>query len=85
MAWVEGDKRIAVLTGIAVFLTNLVWKSFNPLVHGAMVPLGILLARNVLLVFLALDAARLVAASHTPAEREQRAEPPVAQVDARPR
>jgi len=85
VAWVEGDKRIAVLTGIAVFLTNLVWKSFNPLVHGAMVPLGILLARNVLLVFLALDAARLVAASHTPAEREQRAEPPVAQVDARPR
>ena len=63
VAWVEGDKRIAVLTGLAVFLTNLVWKSFNPLVHGAMVPLATLLARNVLLVVLALVAARVVASA----------------------
>ena len=74
VAWVEGDKRIAVLTGLAVFLTNLVWKSFNPLVHGAMVPLATLLARNVLLVVLALDSARVVAS----AQREQRPEPPIA-------
>jgi hypothetical protein len=63
IAWVEGNKRIAVLIGLAVFLTNLVWKSFNPLVHGAMVPLATLLARNVLLVVLALDAARVVASA----------------------
>ena len=63
MAWVEGDRRIAVLIGLAVFLTNLVWKSFNPLVHGAMVPLATLLARNVLLVVLALDSARVVASA----------------------
>jgi len=63
IAWVEGNKRIAVLIGLAVFLTNLVWKSFNPLVHGAMVPLATLLARNVLLVVLALVAARVVASA----------------------
>jgi hypothetical protein len=60
VAWVEGDRRIAVLTGLAVFLSNLVWKAFNPLIHGAMNPLVILLARNVLLAILAFDAARLV-------------------------
>ena len=63
VAWVEGDKRIAVVTGLAVFLTNLVWKSFNPLVHGAMGPLAMLLARNVLLAGLALGAARLLASA----------------------
>jgi hypothetical protein len=62
VAWVEGDKRVAVLTALAVFLTNLVWKSFNPLIHGAMGPVVMLLARNLLLALIALDAARLVAA-----------------------
>jgi hypothetical protein len=61
VAWVEGDRRIAVLTALAVFLTNLVWKSFNPLVHGAMGPLVMLLARNLLLAVIAVDVARLVA------------------------
>jgi hypothetical protein len=64
VAWVEGDKRVALLTGLAVFLTNLVWKSFNPLVHGEMGPLVMLLARNLLLALLALDAARLVTRAH---------------------
>jgi hypothetical protein len=61
IAWVEGDRRTAVLTALAVFLTNLVWKAFNPLMHGAMGPLVMLLARNLLLAVIALDAARLVA------------------------
>ena len=60
VAWVEGDRRVAIQTAIAVFMTNLVWKAFNPLIHHAMNPLVILLARNVLLVVLAIDAARLV-------------------------
>jgi hypothetical protein len=60
VAWVEGDRRVAIQTALAVFMTNLVWKAFNPLIHHAMNPLVILLARNVLLVVLAIDAARLV-------------------------
>ena len=60
VAWVEGDTRIAALTTLVVFLTNLVWKSFNPLTRGDMGAIVMLLARNVLLAVLALDAARLV-------------------------
>jgi hypothetical protein len=61
VAWVERDRRIAVLTGLAVFLTNLEYKSFTPLIHGAMDALALVLARNLLLGVLAVDAARLLA------------------------
>jgi hypothetical protein len=60
IAWAEDDRRLAILAAVAVFLTNLVWKSFNPLLHGAITALVMLLARNVLLAVLAIDAARLV-------------------------
>jgi hypothetical protein len=60
IAWVEGDRRAAVLTGLAVFLTNLEWKSFGPLLRGEAVALAILLARNLLLAFIAFDVARMV-------------------------
>jgi hypothetical protein len=60
VAWVEGDTRVAVLTALAVFLSNLAFKSFTPLLRGEAGALAIVIARNVLLVVLALDAARLV-------------------------
>lgn len=61
IAWVEKDRRISVLTGLVVFFTNLVYKSFNPLMHGSPRALATLLARNVLLAVLAFEAARLLA------------------------
>ena len=61
VAWVEGDKRAAVLTGFAVFLTNLEWKSFGPLLRGEPSGIALLLARNLLLTFIAFDVARRVA------------------------
>jgi hypothetical protein len=60
IAWAEGDRRVAMLAALAILLTNLVWKSFNPLLHGATGPLVMLLARNALLVIVVLDAARLL-------------------------
>jgi hypothetical protein len=60
IAWSDEDRRIAVLSALAILLTNLVWKSFNPLLHGAAGPMVMLLARNSLLVIVALDAARLM-------------------------
>lgn len=60
IAWVEKDRRISVLTGLAVFLTNLVFKSFSPLLHGAPRALMLVHARNLLLAFLVFDAARLL-------------------------
>ena len=56
----EGSTDFAVLTGIAVFLTNLAFKSFVPLLHGAPSALTIVLARNLLLAVLAVDAVRLL-------------------------
>jgi hypothetical protein len=63
IAWVERDRRLAILSALAIFLTNLVWKAFNPLLHSGTAPLVSLLARNVVLAVLAIDAARLVGRS----------------------
>ena len=60
VAWVEKDRRTAVLTGLAVFLTNLVFKSFHPLIHGSPRALTIVLARNLLLAVVAFHVARLL-------------------------
>jgi hypothetical protein len=59
IAWVEKDTRSAALATLAVFLSNLVWKSFNPLLHGAAGALAMVNARNLLLAAIALDAMRL--------------------------
>ena len=61
VAWSEGDKRSAVLTGLAVFLTNLEWKSFGPLLRGEASGIGLVLARNALLIFIVFDVARRLA------------------------
>ena len=60
VAWVEKDRRTAVLTGLVVFLTNLVFKSFHPLIHGSPRALTIVLARNLLLAVVAFQVARLL-------------------------
>jgi hypothetical protein len=61
VAWVEKDRRTAVLVGLAIFLSNLIWKDFRALLLGVPRPLVTLMARNLLLAFLAFDAARRVA------------------------
>jgi len=60
VAWVEGDTGIAVFTGLAVFLSNLAYKSFAPLLRGAPRALAIVHSRNLLLVCLAIVAVRLL-------------------------
>jgi hypothetical protein len=61
IAWFEKDRRTAVLVGLAVFFTNLVFKSFNPLTHGSPRAIATVLARNLLLAVLAVVAARMLA------------------------
>ena len=60
MAWTERDRRIAVSTGIAVFLTNLVYKDFNALLHGVPRAIALVNGRNLFLIVLTLMAARLL-------------------------
>ena len=60
IAWVEKIANRRVLTGLAVFVTNLVYKSFSPLMHGFPRAVATLHLRNLLLAVLAFDAARLL-------------------------
>ena len=39
IAWAQRDRRLAVLAALAILLTNLIWKSFTPLVRGEIRPL----------------------------------------------
>ena len=61
IAWAEKDRRIALMTGFAVFLTNLVFKSGNPMMRGSPRALATLLLRNAFILVLAIVAARLLA------------------------
>jgi len=61
VAWAEGDASVAVMTALLVFVTNLEFKSFAPLLRGEIRALLTLEARNVLLVLFAIGMARLVA------------------------
>jgi hypothetical protein len=63
VAWVEKDRRVAVLDGMAVFLTNLVYKSFHPLLNHETRPLLTLLLRNAFLIGFAIYAGRLLASA----------------------
>jgi hypothetical protein len=63
VAWAEDDARAAALTAAAVFLTNLVFKSFVPLLRGEPGAFALVVARNALLAVLAIYAFRLIARS----------------------
>jgi hypothetical protein len=66
VAWAEKDRRVAILDGVAVFLTNLVYKSFHPLLQHETRPLLTLLLRNAFLIAFAIYTARLLAAAQGP-------------------
>jgi len=79
VAWAERDTRIAVLVALAVFFSNLVFKSFVPLLHGDPGALVLLVVRNVLLIVVAIDAARLLSrADRAPAAGRRLPAPPPA-------
>jgi len=61
VAWADGDASIAALTAIGVFLTNLEYKAFGPLLRGAPHALALVTARNVELIIMAIVAAWLIA------------------------
>ena len=61
IAWAEGDWGVALMTALIVFLTNLEFKSFAPLLRGEPAGLFLVLLRNAVLVLFALDTARRLA------------------------
>jgi hypothetical protein len=60
LAWVERDKRLAVLTAVLIFFTNLEFRSFNPLLRSQTDAIILLLVRNALLVAFVVYTVRLV-------------------------
>ena len=61
IAWAEGDWGVALMTALIVFLTNLEFKSFAPLLRGEPAGLFLVLLRNAVLVLFALATARRLA------------------------
>lgn len=75
IAWTDGDWGISALTALAVFLSNLEYKAFAPLLRGVPRALALVTARNVELIVLAIVAARVIA--RAPLTRAASPPPPV--------
>ena len=62
IAWSDGERRLAVLTAIAIVFTQLLWSAYGSVLDGELPALLIVVVRNLLLVALTVGAmARLVA------------------------
>ncbi len=56
IAWVEGDKRLALLTALSILLTQALWNSYESVLSGELPALLIVVVRNLVLVVLAVSA-----------------------------
>ena len=61
IAWAQGEKGLAVLTAVAILLTQVLWNYYGAVLDGALPALLLVVLRNLVLVALAASAiARLV-------------------------
>jgi hypothetical protein len=58
LAWVEGNRRSALLAACAVVLTQLFWMFYGAVLSGARFALALVVIRNVVVIVLAIDASR---------------------------
>jgi hypothetical protein len=56
IAWIDGDRRLAALTAIAIVLTQLLWSYYGAVLSGELPGLMIVVARNLVLLALVLSA-----------------------------
>jgi hypothetical protein len=64
IAWAQGEKDLAVLTAIAILLTQMLWSCYGAVLDGALPALLLVVVRNVVLAAIAVIAiARLVPGS----------------------
>jgi hypothetical protein len=56
IAWSEGERRLAILTAIAILLTQVLWSEYGSVLNGELPGLLIVVVRNVALVALAASA-----------------------------
>jgi hypothetical protein len=62
IAWSDGERRLAVLTAIAILLTQLLWSEYGSVLGGELPALLIVVARNLVLVALTVSAIASLAA-----------------------
>jgi hypothetical protein len=65
IAWSEGERRIAILTAIAILLTQVLWNYYGAVLDGAVPALLLVVLRNVVLVALAASAIARLASPQT--------------------
>jgi hypothetical protein len=64
IAWAQGEKRLAVLTAIAILLTQVFWSYYGAVLDGALPVLLVVVLRNIVLAVIAVGAiARLASRS----------------------
>ena len=56
IAWSEGERRLAILTAIAILLTQVLWSGYGSVLNGELSGLLIVVVRNLVLVALAASA-----------------------------
>jgi hypothetical protein len=61
IAWTEGDRKLVVLTAIAVALTQLLWSGYGSVLAGERAAMLIVVVRNLVLIGLAVSAIRRLA------------------------
>jgi hypothetical protein len=61
IAWTDGDRRLLVLTAIAIALTQLLWSDYGSVLAGERFALLIVVVRNVVLIALAASAIQQLA------------------------
>jgi hypothetical protein len=56
IAWVSGEKRLAMLTLLAIVLTQILWMSYGGVMHSDLAAMLVVVARNIVIIVLAACA-----------------------------
>ena len=65
IAWAQGEKRLAVLTAVAIVLTQVLWTYYGAVLDGALPALLLIVGRNIVLGVIAVTAIARLASPQT--------------------
>ena len=68
IAWAQGEKRLAVLTAVAIVLTQVLWTYYGAVLDGALPALLLVVGRNIVLGAIAVSAMARLAFAQTGAD-----------------
>ena len=65
IAWAQGEKRLALLTAVAIVLTQVLWSYYGAVLAGALPALLLVVVRNIVLAAIAVSAIARLASPQT--------------------